>query len=1487
MTATEMLPTRELLERHVDELHRRIRGASLSALADELARRAGPVTRTALEQLVAAITGTRHIAEEHLVRLVDLDKRWRAFDERWARAEGPRQRRQTIIDHLHESVASASARRADILAIERCLDREALRERHLVARHGELVLLEIATTFLGRATAAALGDPDAERARIRGVITEARVLELVHAIAETGSRWQLRHAALVALARCAAAISSHARGTLAASHLGLAVRCATSLDEHPWIQGAAMRLVLLLSPDLAFELLGARLLGTAVAATAPDAACLSAGATPLARFARDSRPASGHPSPRSGPAATGAPARTDFLVRRQLVSLLAEQRTSQLRGRALELLQRLHDRRDPSVHVRQGVSEALISYDDRESWRALAGLDPAQPEPSPRARGHAVEAMCRASVDGDPSSVVRLITEVLATDASPLVLSIACDDVVGLVERQAVARPWLENLLTELLRLSSRTDRSAPIREAAAAAAERIDLARTPDAAAWRRFLADATRDIPIGGDAEWSLATLDHLPALPDSPDFLGRVMATLSRSDVPLSGSLDGGKLRLWRGDRQARRGWRVLHEAARPAPNKRQGHRHTVGRVMRGELRAPPGGLDEVTATVVPGERLYVAEEGGWGRHLPTVDDVLDLPIASARPVHVYSSYGVTTITPPSGWTRRVRNRLAVSLGYARLADARVRSLRGTEPHDRRKFTSELRRIGVDVEFRRHHYANHDAAVPDALATLMAPPSEPRPAPRPVPTSSAALVPPYFTGLHGNSQLALSLFLVAFAVIFFVAAHRKRARIEAARAKLPFTIGGWGTRGKSGTERLKAAVFHGLGYEVSVKTTGCEAMMIHSVPDEAPHEIFIFRSYDKATIWEQRDIVETAAALGTEVFLWECMALQPEFVELLQNDWMRDDIVTLTNAFPDHEDVQGPTGADVADCISRFIPRHGSLFTSEVNFLPLFAERCRERGTALHVTMPRAAELIAEDVLALFPYSEHPRNIALVADLAVELGIDRDLALATMAEHVVPDLGVLKAYPQTRVRGRTLTFFNGMSANERTGFLNNWERMGLGARRVDDAREAVVTVVNNRWDRVARSEVFARIMVEDAAVDAHVLIGTNLRGLRRYVDVALARYLPKIEVLIDDDLRSDAGRSRAIGRLTATLARLRVPAPSPEAILARIETYAAGARLAITEAGRAQVLATAAELCSPRGEESVELASVTREVTSRLSDLEAVLSASSSPPESPPEVVASPEVSEVMHHVVRAVSAIVLHARLRARLERAHDDGRGGDASALPRFAHDVRTAYRALFEAKLVVVADSGASGDQVIDRCARAVPPGTRVSVMGIQNIKGTGLDFVYRWLALDQAMGRLGRLDSEDASTRLEALHELETFEDYGLVDAGAVLAALDAKADLVCSEDEARAFARTRERVAAIHTEAVRALTASRGGTAWRRVGSVIESMLDPIDSVRRRRRAKQVMDDLIARRISHGRAAKEMRRVYERQSGGWLFAGRSPAAP
>jgi gamma-polyglutamate synthase len=1412
------------LERHVGLLHRKVRGAILEQLAAELTARETELGKTETELLVALVVQMREHAEHKIAELAAVEQHWRELETRLFRAPRDAQR-QVLTDYITASITDPSQRTADLAALDRFLDHDALRERHAIARHRILVVLEIAVTFIGRAAAAALDRAGPRARKAREFFADGRILEFLHEVADHGGRWQLRRAAfegLVRLAELARAKDLDWHRALAAKHLGLAVRAATNPDEHAWVQGRALRLALALSFDLGVDLLTRRL-------TDPGAS------------------------------------RHDFLVRRLCVELLG----ASLDDRTLALLRQVDTQRDPSVHVRQGIAEALAKRGELTTLQRLADADP-----SAKVRATAIQAACSAAMTRDAAAAAtRLVIRTLEVDPAALPVIVACEDITDVVARLSLDAGLVDRLLRALL--ARRNDRTASVREAAAAAAERLAQTLDRDFRSWKQFLARFVATIPPGKSRTIALADVRDLPALPTAPAFLGRLLAALSRTDYPLFATRSGDRLQLWRGDRYRRRLWRFLHELRRPAPNKRQGFSHTRGRVMRGQFRAPPGGLDELTATVVPGERVFIAEEGGWGRHVPTVDDVLDLPLWSGETVRVFSSFGVTTLQPPDTRWARIRNRIALSRAYSRLAALRVQSLRGDEAHVRQRYVEALRDFGIEVTFEAYAYPNHRTLeITDRIVSLF--PAQREPLKAPAGLVAAAAVPSlpevtdwiekqgtYFTTLQGNGQLALALFLVAFALLFFVGAYRKRARIERARKQIPLTIGGWGTRGKSGTERLKAAVFHGLGYEVAVKTTGCEAMLIHSVPDETPHEIFIFRSYDKATIWEQRDTLETAAALGSEVFLWECMALQPEFVDLLQRDWMRDDLVTLTNAFPDHEDVQGPTGADVAECISTFIPHDSTLITSEVSFLPLFAEKCRERGTTLRVTTPRKAELIADDLLALFPYAEHPRNIALVADMAEQLGVDRHLAIATMAEHVVPDLGVLKAYPPACVRSRTLRFANGMSANERTGFLNNWSRMGLDASDVDDPRQAIVTVVNNRWDRVARSEVFGRIIVEDCVVDAHVLIGTNLRGLRRYIDDALRRYLDSLEVVIADDLRTPDGSERARQRLAKLFARLRIPTPSAAAIAKRIDTYAAGAGLAVDPRWGGELSAILNELAAPIAAASLDLATVTREVRQALRGLDTMLVPTGTA--RGPEVLAHAQAHDVVEHVVRQATRIVLHARLRARV-------------TAPDINAQVRAVYRALFEDQLVIVDDPGETGDQIIDRCARAVPPGTHVDVMGIQNIKGTGLDFVYRWLALDQTSARLARLASDDPNTRLAALRELDSFEDYGLVDAGIAVATLTPYAATQRDEQEALLARRVLERVTAIHDHRRRALTAVANQGVLARIVAPLEAMLDPIDSMRRRHRATQVIDDLVAHRISHGRAAKEMRALYDRQGGGWL---------
>ena len=311
---------------------------------------------------------------------------------------------------------------------------------------------------------------------------------------------------------------------------------------------------------------------------------------------------------------------------------------------------------------------------------------------------------------------------------------------------------------------------------------------------------------------------------------------------------------------------------------------------------------------------------------------------------------------------------------------------------------------------------------------------------------------------------------------------------------------------------------------------KTSGCEPVMVCAGVDEPLEEIPIYRPFDKATIWEQSKIVEFADGIQVDVFLWECMGLEPEYVGIMQRDWMQDDLATITNTYPDHEDIQGPSGLDVAESIAKFIPQNSSVITSEEIMLPILKQRSTQLSSDLtEVSLMQRTE-VTEDILEFFPYEEHPNNIALVLSLAEAMAVDKDYALREMIERVKPDIGVLKIYPLLHRHDRSLVFSNGFSANEKMGCLSNWTRLGLDSPRSQGTW--VSCLVNNRDDRSTRSRVFAQMLAEDLTCHQFFVMGSNCLGFRDLYLKATKDYISKI------DLTSELGRYQIIERLNKYL-------------------------------------------------------------------------------------------------------------------------------------------------------------------------------------------------------------------------------------------------------------------------------------------------------------------------------------------------------------
>ncbi|MBI4866867.1 MAG: hypothetical protein HY816_07935 [Candidatus Wallbacteria bacterium] len=1302
------------------------------------------------------------------------------------------------------------------------------------------------------------------------------------------ARWQGRVVALSALASVASALPPERRlAQLGVATVATITTLALDVDENLWVQREALELLYLMRPEEG--LLAARRRLLSPPAAAPD----------------------------------------DFFLRKHAVTLLGRDGSPTAR----ELLLRVALNPDGSEYVRRTVLTTLASIERhgaaRQLGRALLARTRERSAPSDAARGRilaepcpqvraqaAIElgklALAAATADPDGFEVrapLRMLARAFETDRSVLVRRIAAEEAGAVLtrRREAAGRSDVDALDHLVLRaldaVLAGESESLTFKRYAATARETILVPTLAAARVLLPRLPALIAPLDNGATATLPRGILDGLDTFE-----IGRVLAHLSRQDFSLSLIRSGKRWRMRRGEMMDTTLWRLLHELTHPSPDKRQAFNHTVGRILDGELRAPSGILGELTMTKVPGEKVFNDLEGEWRRYLPTVDDYLSL--VSGRPrsgeAHIFSSSGVTSLRAPRGFLARLRARIGISRRYAELAGLRAAtSGERPSPTSDRYIKSFERLWGFQTEFKPHAYrfagrdhAPRDPSIERVFVSDVSPdagtPAEARAL---VPASSGAALPlvlphwfdpDYFLARDGNHINHLTLFAAGLLAWFLIEQAILYRRLRGARKKLPLVLGGWGTRGKSGSERLKAGLFHGLGYSVFSKTTGCEAMFIHSVPGMAPMELFLFRPYDKATIWEQHFVVRTAHALGADVFLWECMALKPDFVFLLQHRWVQDDLSTLTNAYPDHEDIQGPAGINIPEVMVNFCGPGHAVFTAEDQMLPILAQGARKAGSDLRAIDPREVELLTEDLLGRFPYREHPKNIVMVLEMARELGIDSDLAIKEMADHVVPDLGVLKTYPmpgfQPAFRGRTMEFANGMSANERRGTVENWRRMGYDQHSVEkDPFVYLVTVVNNRADRVARSKVFASVIVNDLHVDAHVPIGSNLTGLVGYTMTALEEKLSRLELIAIPDRASFK------------------PAPLGDEVLTEWKRQLREAKTRGLAA--AEVLATLEKMAIGAGLDPAVAASLTSE-----GELPGMLARSTATHPGivwgGPAVASSPDLDgalAILHDAlsgatdVSIAEEVVKFFETDARrfrtlsdfqaflAERGVGSGRPVALEVVEEINEAYRKLYRGLYQEKLRVVHDFHASGDQVIDFILKQVPPGMHVKIMGIQNIKGTGLGFVYRWISLDKVCGMVKRMTHRTEAVRRQAIEELAYYGEYGILDAPIALAAArEARRAPANQSPLLQGHLEVAERrIQDAYAAALRGLTEGHSRTALSGVLEWIEAVIDFLDSRGRRRQADQVMRDLVDARISHEQAVLELRALTYRQKGGWLEKG------
>ena len=529
-----------------------------------------------------------------------------------------------------------------------------------------------------------------------------------------------------------------------------------------------------------------------------------------------------------------------------------------------------------------------------------------------------------------------------------------------------------------------------------------------------------------------------------------------------------------------------------------------------------------------------------------------------------------------------------------------------------------------------------------------------------------------------------------------------------------------------------------------------------------------------------------------------------------------------------------------------------------------LPILRESTEGAGSALHSAGWREASRVPPEILALFPYEEHPYNLALVLEVARVCGIEPLFALKSMAENVVPDIGVLKTYaPVVGTHGRSLAFSNGCSANERHGCTGNWTRLGFDAHDPDGEPGLWVSAfVNNRADRTARSQVFSRVMVSDIAVDRHFLVGSNLTGLMGFYGEAVEEYVALVDLWqpIDADAGDAAtALSLAPSRTNDVLGAAR----------ARLDKHFRHARLATSGA-------------NVRAELGVMLLAIGLPESASSPLLEAW---------SVPEEIAKALATRGL--LATVVEGVVGPLRARVEQWKAHNEFLG----ALPRVGAGIggatgadavglnerlREFLRKAFHAKIVVLDESvQGDGDALVEALLRHVPPGFHERLMGVQNIKGPGLTLIYRLEVATEAarqlralaMGGL-RFQVHQALTRLAALPDVPLF----------ARASLQAELDHIVSHF--RSFDAEESTLLDIFRSRLGdADAAKRAGDAlepalrrglgrrayeasgFEAAGSILREFFEPLAAIARRVKSDRVYRGLADGRLSPERAARALR--------------------
>ncbi len=283
--------------------------------------------------------------------------------------------------------------------------------------------------------------------------------------------------------------------------------------------------------------------------------------------------------------------------------------------------------------------------------------------------------------------------------------------------------------------------------------------------------------------------------------------------------------------------------------------------------------------------------------------------------------------------------------------------------------------------------------------------------------------------------------------------------------------------GTRGKSSVTRLIGAGLREGKVQAVTKVTGTFPRLILANGKEA-----IIRRKEKANILEQLKIIEYARKNEAEAMVIECMALQPLYQKITEEQMIHATIGVITNIRLDHLDVMGPGIKGVGEALSNTIPKNGVLFTSEDKHDKFLKHKCEQKNAKF---IQSKASSVTDEEMRGFNYIEHRVNVALALDICEYLNVNREIALKGMKK-MIPDEGVL-VRNLVLAQNKEISFYNAFAANDPESTLMIWNNISTS---VSD--ELMVILLTIRHDRQSRAMQLIGLIAEKLKFDYVVLIG-----------------------------------------------------------------------------------------------------------------------------------------------------------------------------------------------------------------------------------------------------------------------------------------------------------------------------------------------------------------------------------------------------------